>query len=123
VQSGTGLMPACILVVEDDFLIRLTLVEALADDGFAVVEAGTAEEALRLLKGLEVSLVLTDIQLPGGMDGREMARHIRAERPGLPIIYTTGRPDEGLTPSDRDLIITKPYLPSEICAAARLLAG
>jgi CheY-like chemotaxis protein len=116
-------MPACILVVEDDFLIRLTLVEALADDGFAVVEAGTAEEALRLLKGLEVSLVLTDIQLPGGMDGREMARHIRAERPGLPIIYTTGRPDEGLTPSDRDLIITKPYLPSEICAAARLLAG
>ena len=116
-------MPRRILVVEDDFLIRLTVCEALREAAFEVVEAGTAGEALAWLEGNEVGLVLTDIQLPGGMDGRELAARVRARHPLVPIIYTTGRPDEPGPLGSRDMVIAKPYLPSQICEAARLLAG
>ena len=116
-------MPARILVVEDDFLIRLTLAETLAEDGFDVVEAASAEEALARLDEADISVILTDIRLPGGMDGRELAARIRARQPEMPIIYTTGHPDESLPTGDRDMVITKPYLPSDICAAARRLTG
>lgn len=114
---------ARLLIVEDEFLIRLTLSEALQDEGFEVLEATTGDEALAVLRGdCRVGLLITDIQLPGNLDGRELARQAREGRPELPVIYMTGRPDAmaGIS-SPRDVLIAKPYLPSEICAAARQL--
>ena len=119
-------MPDRILIVEDEFLIRLTLTEALSDEGYEVIEASTGAEALDQLKdGAAVSLMMTDIKLHGAMDGLELARQARAARPDLPIIYVSGRPDVlgAVSRSERDVTITKPYLPSEITAAVkRLLA-
>ena len=113
-------MAVRVLLVEDDFLIRMTIAEALADDGFVVVEAGSAEEALRALDDdPAIGLLITDIQLPGGADGHAVARQARGARPGLPVIYTTGRPEPLGHGGGPDLLIAKPYLPSEICAAAR----
>jgi CheY-like chemotaxis protein len=112
-----------ILVVEDDFLIRLTLAEALSADGFEVVEAASAEEALQHLGDLEVAVLLTDIQLPGRMNGLQLARHMREQRPDLPIIYTTGRLHDIPESDGREVFIAKPYLPSQICTAVRLLAA
>lgn len=115
-----------ILIVEDEFLIRLTLAEALSDEGFDVVEAETADEALRLFRNDSgIALLLTDIQLPGTMDGVELARQARAQSPLLPVIYMTGRPDRmsNTASSSRDVFIAKPYLPSEVCASARRLTG
>jgi CheY-like chemotaxis protein len=112
-----------ILVVEDDFLIRLTLTDALSADGFEVVEAANAEEALQRLAEDAVAVLLTDIQLPGGMSGLQLSEQVRARWPGLPIIYTSGHPDDGHQSDGRDLFIAKPYLPSQICAAVRLLAA
>jgi CheY-like chemotaxis protein len=115
-----------VLIVEDEFLIRLTLAEALADDGFEVIEAANGAEALQALPADgALALLLTDIQLPGGMNGMEVARRLRGQVPDLPVIFMTGRPDRSETTpaSDRDLFIAKPYLPSEVCAAARRLTG
>jgi DNA-binding response OmpR family regulator len=115
-----------ILIVEDEFLIRLTLAEALTEDGFDVVEAETADEALGLLRQEPaLALLLTDIQLPGSIDGLELARLARAELPRLPVIYMTGRPDRmgRIAGEGHDVFIPKPYLPSDVCAVARRLTG
>ena len=114
-----------ILVVEDEFLIRLTLVEALADEGFDVAEAETGDAALPMLRGdPSIRLLLTDIQLPGSMDGRRLAQRARETRPDLPVLFMTGRPDPvaeaGATTLDR--YIAKPYTLADICSAVRSLA-
>ncbi len=117
---------AKILIVEDEFLIRLTLAEALSEDGFDVIEAASGKEAVDLLAShQDVALLLTDIQLPGGMNGIEVARAARCMTPDLPVIYMTGRPDRiaAAATSPHDVFIAKPYLPSEICATARRLTG
>ncbi len=114
-----------ILVVEDEFLIRLTLTEALGDEGFTVIEAETGDAALSVLERSEgISLLLTDIQLPGTLDGHALAREARRRIPDLPVIYMTGRPDHlGAAASGRDMFIAKPYTLADICDAARRLTG
>jgi DNA-binding response OmpR family regulator len=115
-----------VLIVEDEFLIRLTLAEALTDAGFSVLEAETASDAFAALESHpDMALMLTDIQLRGGTSGVELVQSIRAEMPELPVIFMSGRPDSlsGIEPSARDAFIAKPYLPSEVCAAARRLTG
>ena len=112
-----------VLVVEDEFLIRMTLFEALSDEGFDVVEAASGDDALVLLRAdPTIRLLLTDLQLPGGLDGRALALKAREAVPDLPIIYMSGRPDavQDLVTS-LDVVIAKPYLPSDVCVAARRL--
>jgi CheY-like chemotaxis protein len=112
-----------ILVVEDDFLIRMTLTESLESEGFVVIEADSGEAALvQLRSDPTVRLLLTDMQLSGNLDGRALADAIRAENLVLPIIFMTGRPDRiGPVDPERELIIAKPYMPSQICTAARAM--
>ncbi|GLS22122.1 hypothetical protein GCM10007874_51390 [Labrys miyagiensis] len=80
-----------ILVVEDEALIRAILSDELRTAGLTVVEATSADEALSYLKtaGM-VDLIFTDIQMPGSMNGLELARRLRAQNPSLPIIITSG---------------------------------
>ena len=117
-MSGTR-----ILIVEDEFLIRLTLSEALADEGFDVVEAESGDAALQLVEAdPAIRLMLTDMQLPGSLDGAQLAGRARDCNPELPIIFVTGRQEAtGALLTGRDLFIAKPYLPSEVCAAVRRL--
>lgn len=118
--------PPRILIVEDEYLIRLTLAEALAEDGFEVLEAASADEALALMQLHHgISLLLTDVQLPGRVDGLALARALRTQVPALPVIFVTGRPEAlaAAERTDRDGFIAKPYLPSEVCAAVRRLTG
>jgi DNA-binding response OmpR family regulator len=115
-----------ILIVEDDFLIRATLAETLEDDGFEVLAAETGEQAVDIIRaGPGIDLMMTDLGLSGGMNGRTLAAEVRGLRPDLPIIFMTGRPDlaAGIT-GPRDLIVAKPYMPSALSAAAsKLLAA
>ncbi len=115
-----------ILVVEDEFLIRLTLVEALGDEGFDVLEAESGDDALPMLQADPgISLLLTDIQLPGSLDGRSLALRAREERPSLPVLYMTGRPDPAAEAagSANERYISKPYTLTDICAAVRSLTA
>jgi DNA-binding response OmpR family regulator len=109
------------LVVEDDFLVRMTLTEALESEGFVVIEADSGEAALvQLRSDPSIALLMTDMQLSGGLNGQALADAVRVENAILPIIYMTGRPDRvGSIDPAREMMISKPYLPSDICAAAR----
>lgn len=113
-----------ILVVEDEYLIRLTLTEALGDEGFDVIEASSGDAALPILQeDATIALLLTDIQMPGALDGRQLAAAARLARPALPVLFMTGRPDAaaGAPGSALDGYIAKPYRLAEICAAVRAL--
>jgi DNA-binding response OmpR family regulator len=125
VASPGELIMSRILIVEDDFLVRLTLAEALTSDGFDVVEAESAEEALRLLReDPTIGLLMTDMQLGGGLSGQELVATVRCKHGDLPVIYMTGRPDLVAGSAGKlDRIVPKPYLPSTICATARELMG
>ena len=114
---------ARVLIVEDEFLIRMTLSEVLTDDGYEVVEAADADEALAALaREPALAVLLTDIQLPGTMDGGALAARARETRPDLPVIFMSGRPDPH-SAGPFDVHINKPYLPSTISAAVRRLLG
>ena len=112
-----------VLVVEDDFLVRMTLVEAMTDSGFDVIETDSASEALRLLNEQpRIALLLTDLRLSGSMNGQMLAQAARQERAGLPVLFMTGRPDlVTIDPAAREALIGKPYTPDEICSAAHTL--
>lgn len=117
--------PHRLLLVEDEFLIRLTLAETLQDAGYEVVDAADADEALSRVAETSFSLLLTDIQLPGPVNGHELAARIRELLPEIPVIFMTGRPEPGAAGSAarRDVFIAKPYLPSEVRAAVARLLG
>ena len=86
--NGSG---ETILVVEDNSDIRRAVAIQLADMGFAPIEAESGATALELLDaGIDIDLMLTDIMMPGGIDGRELARRARNLRANLPIIYMSG---------------------------------
>ncbi len=119
-----------ILLVEDEYVIRLTLAEALSDAGYQVEEAQSSDEALTVTQALaeagqRIALLITDIQLPGPMDGLGLVQALRQRQPELPAIYVTGRPDAmGKTHmSARDVFVAKPYLPSQVTNICRGLIG
>ena len=119
-NDGAAITSQRVLIVEDEFLIRLTLSEVLADEGYQVLEAESGDEALGILCSTpDIALLLTDIQLPGVLDGRALVQRARESRPELPVIFMTGRPDGLDGAGTRDMFVAKPYLPSEICAAVR----
>ena len=114
-----------LLLVEDEFLIRLSLSEVLADDGFEVVEAEDGEAALaRMEERDDFAMMLTDIQLPGCFDGHTLAEKARTRCPGLPVIFMSGRPQGPPSPNPLDTYVNKPYLPSAVSALiSRILGG
>jgi len=79
-----------ILVVEDNGGVRDYAKVVLSELGYRVLEAGDANEALRLLAANSVDLLFTDVVLPGPMTGRPLADKASKMRPGLPILFTTG---------------------------------
>jgi CheY-like chemotaxis protein len=116
---------ARILLAEDEFLIRLLLVEELTNHGYEVVEAESGDEAAALAKdGQLFDLVLTDIQMPGRLDGVGLAQLVRKRQPAVPVIYVTGRPEVlgkigQLGP--RDVFVRKPYSAREVVSVVQKL--
>ncbi|MFE9748979.1 response regulator [Saccharothrix saharensis] len=116
-------MDFSVLLVEDDEHIRQALGLALGDEGFAVTDAVSGEDALELLAGAEPDVVLLDLVLPG-VDGLEVCRTLRA-RGDLPIIIVTARADAadviaGLE-AGADDYVTKPLVASVLAARIRAL--
>ena len=114
---------AVILIVEDELLIRLNAVEMIEEAGFEVVEAASADEAIAILEGrLDITVVFTDIQMPGSMDGLKLAAAVRDRWPPIMIVATSGRvklgPDD-LPEGSR--FLPKPYSPAEITKTLRQL--
>src|ERR1700677_4326480 len=84
---------ATVLVVEDDVISRYTLAEWLRFEGYEVLEAMSADEAVVIFASiLSIDLVVTDIEMPGSMNGLDLAEQIKARFPALPVIVVSGRP-------------------------------
>lgn len=111
---------ARVLLVEDEALICEVTAEALEEQGFEVKAFTNGEEALRhLASNGAVDVLFTDCNLPG-IDGQALARRACELRPGLPVMYTSGRQSkiEHLDPVEGSMFVPKPYNPFEV---ARLL--
>ena len=112
-----------VLVVEDEFLLRIDAVDMIAAAGFEVVQAGNADEAIEILESRrDITVVFTDIQMPGSMDGLKLARAVRGRWPPIKIIATSGHANVGET----DLpaggrFLPKPYSPMEVAGVLREL--
>jgi CheY-like chemotaxis protein len=115
-----GTAPA-VLIVEDEPLVRAGAVSAIEAEGFEVIEAANADEAVRILESRgDIRAVFTDIQMPGSMDGLKLAHAVRNRWPPIKIIVTSGR--ERLTAHDLPeggRFLAKPYLPSQITNTLR----
>jgi CheY-like chemotaxis protein len=117
--ARTPFRPLSVLVVEDEPLIRLTLVDVLRRDGLVVFEASDVDEAIALLDDnrIFIDLVFTDVRLPGGRDGFDLAKWIRERRPELLIVVTSGQ--VAASTVNRELregehFIEKPYIMGEL---------
>ncbi|BBD01098.1 MULTISPECIES: response regulator [Sphingobium] len=102
---------ATILVVEDDTLIRMHGVDMLEENGFDVIEAADAEEALAILyEHGSVHLLFSDIDMPGDMDGLELARQVNQRWPQVKLLLTSGHHqlEEGVLPDDGQFL-SKPW--------------
>jgi DNA-binding response OmpR family regulator len=108
-------------VVEDDPLILEFVVEALRDEGYHVIHASTGEEALVWCKRKVADVLVTDIRLPGKVDGWEIAERCREHDPGLPVIYATGFSPVTARPVPGSLSFQKPYHPDDIVRAIKEL--
>lgn len=101
-----------VLLVEDEMMVRMVGADALADAGYEVIEAGSADEAIRILEAVgEVEVLFTDIRMPGSMDGLQLAELVHERWPAVKILVTSGDtwpsvdrlPEEGR-------FLPKPYL-------------
>ncbi|KQS84814.1 response regulator [Rhizobium sp. Leaf383] len=100
-----------ILVVEDEVLIRMDAADYFSDEGFEVLEAASADEALLILESrADVDFVFSDINMPGSLDGLALCRRVAERWPLIGIIVTSGmmRPTRTSLPG-RTLFFEKPY--------------
>lgn len=102
--------PVRILLVEDEFYIRMDVADALRKVGFQVVEAGSADEAATFLQsGQSVDLVFTDVNLPGVLDGLSLAAQIRSTFPMMPVLIGSGDIERESEASRLGKFVAKPY--------------
>ncbi len=81
-----------ILIVEDEVLVRMLIADLLQDEGYKIIEAANAEEALRVLKVRpDVHVVLTDGEMPPGPTGFDLAAQVREQWPSIQVLVTSGR--------------------------------
>jgi CheY-like chemotaxis protein len=115
-----------VLIVEDEFLLRMDAVDMIAAAGFEVVEAANADQAIDILESRrDITVVFTDVQMPGSMDGLKLARAVRGRWPPIKIVATSGH----LHVRETDLpeggrFLPKPYRPVQIVGTLReLISG
>jgi len=117
-----------VLVVDDEPTVRMLVLEVLEELGYAAVEAGDGAAGLKVLQsGARVDLLITDVGLPGGMNGRQMADAARLTRPGLKVLFITGYAENAVV-GDGHLepgmhVMTKPFAMETLAGRIRDLIG
>jgi CheY-like chemotaxis protein len=112
-----------VLVVEDDYLLRLDAADMIKAADFEVIEAANADEAIAILESRnDIAVIFTDIQMPGSMDGLRLARAVRGRWPPIKIITTSGqRIIEELDLPEGGRFLPKPYNPTQVSGVLREL--
>ena len=121
IEGGLGL----ILLVEDEEIIRGLATEALEEAGWQVLPAHDGASALALVPGRQPALLIIDVGLPAGLNGRQVAEALRAQWPGLPVLFITGLAEQ-LMAADRlppsVAVLAKPFTLKELVERAGALA-
>jgi CheY-like chemotaxis protein len=114
-----------VLIVEDEFLIRMATADAIRDAGFQVLEAPDADKAIAILETRsDIRVVFTDIHMPGSMDGARLAHAVSHRWPPVRIIATSGRVALGeIDLPAGTVILPKPYIPEHVARTLRALTG
>ncbi|WP_267428133.1 PAS domain-containing sensor histidine kinase [Methylobacterium sp. GC_Met_2] len=117
-----------VLVVDDEPTVRMLVTEVLEDLGYTAIEAADGVAGLKVLRSdVRIDLLVTDVGLPGGMNGRQMAEAGRETRPGLKVLFITGYADATvlghgqLSPGMQ--VITKPFVVEVLGARIREMIG
>jgi CheY-like chemotaxis protein len=113
-----------ILIVEDDALVREYVVTQIGRLGYDTLSAGNAAEALAIIdRPGRIDLLFTDVIIPGGMNGRQLAIEAQTRRPGLRVLYTSGYTENAIVHHGRldagVLLLAKPYLNSDLARMIR----
>ena len=113
-----------ILVVEDELFVRLNVAMSLEDEGYRVIQAANAEEALAVLQTqTPVHLVLTDVDMPGAIDGLQLAAQVRMQLPDVKVVLMSGHINELPTGASIDAFVRKPLLMDTIFECLDRLLG
>ena len=114
-----------VLLVEDDVLVRLSVADDLRQAGLTVLEAANADEARIILESQPgwVGVVVTDIQMPGSMNGRGLVRLVRAHYPEIRVVILSGAAPGMLADLNADAVFVKPHYPDRLVALLRQLLG
>jgi DNA-binding NtrC family response regulator len=114
-----------VLIVEDDFLIRENAAAIIVDAGFDAIEASNADDAIAVLEvRSDITVLFTDIQMPGSMNGLKLAAAVKGRWPPIKIVATSGLVDVGpsdLPPGGR--FLSKPYNHNQLTATLRELTA
>ena len=122
--SGSEHGDESILIVEDDALVREYVVTQIRRFGYHTLTASNAVEGLAIINGAErIDLLFTDVIIPGGMNGRQLATEALKRRPGLKVLYTSGYTENAIVHHGRldagVLLLPKPYLSSDLARMIR----
>jgi CheY-like chemotaxis protein len=114
-----------ILVVEDDIVVRTAVAEYLRSAGNLVVEAGDAAAAVAAFAaGMAIDAVFSDVQMPGPMDGLDLARWLRKHHPAVRVGLTSGAANGARAAKVADIFVPKPYQAAEVAdRVRRMLSG
>jgi CheY-like chemotaxis protein len=116
-------VPASILLVEDEVLVRIAIAESLREAGYVVVETANADEAIQAFRATHaITLVISDIQMAGSMDGVSLARLIRSNRPEIKIIFISGH-IATIDDVKHDGILRKPFDFSKLIALVKTIVS
>ncbi len=123
-SSGLARGDELVLIVEDDALVREYVVTQIGNLGYRTLAASNAGEALAVINGPErIDLLFTDVIIPGGMNGRQLATEAVKRRPGLKVLYTSGYTENAIVHHGRldagVLLLPKPYLSSDLARMIR----
>ncbi|WP_297297894.1 response regulator [uncultured Methylovirgula sp.] len=111
-----------VLIVEDEWLVREMMADVLEETGFTVSLAASAAEALRVLRrDPPIDLVVSDIEMPGVLDGVDLARLLRSQRPEIGVVMVSGCRPRTLPPGV--LFLAKPFVPAELLRVLSDLAA
>ena len=116
-----SLLPHVVLVVEDEMMLRMRVVDMVEDAGYVPVEAVDADEAMAILHSRsDIALMLTDVQMPGSMNGLQLAHAVHERWPPIRIILASGQLKLSVSEIPKDSrFFGKPLQPDEIIAEMR----